>query len=202
MCLRWLVLLLIVLAPGMPRAATIVVLGDSLSAGYGLAQGDAWPALLELRLREQKFDYKVVNASISGDTTLGGRNRAEAVLQAHRPEILVLALGANDGLRGQSPDVMRANLEAIVDAARKKGAGVLLVGMRLPPNYGREYTEKFRQSYAAIAKSRRLPLVPFLLEGFAEQPEWFQADGIHPVRAAQPRMLDTVWRGLKPMLRR
>lgn len=198
---RWIVLLIVALAPGVSWSATILIFGDSLSAGYGLAQGDAWPILLERRLLAEKPDYKVVNASISGETTLGGLNRIDGVLRAHRPDIIVIALGANDGLRGQSLDAMRRQLEAIVDAARKAKARPILVGMRLPPNYGKAYTEKFQQTYVDIAKAKRLPLVPFLLDGFAEKPEWFQPDGIHPTREAQPRMLDSVWRVLKPQLR-
>jgi acyl-CoA thioesterase-1 len=138
-------------------AATILVYGDSLSAGYGLPGDKSWVNLLAARLREERFDYKVANASISGETTLGGRNRIEPALKAHRPDIVILALGSNDGLRGGSLDAMRANLEAMVDASRRAKARVLLVGMRLPPNYGADYTEKFRREIGLLPVRRRTP---------------------------------------------
>lgn len=181
-------------------AATILVYGDSLSAGYGVPQDQSWPSLLNERLRERRLNYTVANASISGETTLGGRNRIKTTLAASKPFILILALGANDGLRGQDPTAMRANLAAIIEASRAAGSRVLLVGMRLPPNYGPAYTEKFQAVYRDLAKRYRLPLVPFLLEGFADKSEYFQADGIHPTAAAQPLVLETVWRELEPML--
>ncbi|HXF65327.1 MAG TPA: arylesterase [Burkholderiales bacterium] len=182
------------------HAATILVLGDSLSAGYGLAREKAWASLLAERLRAEGFDYKVVNASVSGETTLGGANRIEAALRQHRPAIVILALGANDGLRGMSLEAMRSNLAAIVDACRRARARVLLVGMRLPPNYGNPYAEKFARVYAELAAARALPLVPFLLDGFAEKREYFQPDGIHPTAEAQPLILETVWKELRPLL--
>lgn len=177
-------------------AATILVYGDSLSAGYGLARGADWPALLQQRLLERKTDYKVANASISGETTLGGVNRIEQALREHRPSLTIVALGANDGLRGASVEAMRTNLERIIDAARRANSRVLLVGMQIPPNYGPQYTEKFRRSFGEIARAKRVPLVPFLLEGFAEKRELFQPDQLHPVAAAQPLILDTVWKVL------
>ena len=183
-------------------AATLLVYGDSLSSGYGLPRDEGWVSLLARRLRSEQFDYKVANASISGETTLGGANRIEAALKQHRPAIVILALGGNDGLRGQSPDAMRANLEAMIAASRRARAQVLLVGVRLPPNYGAAYTEKFQRVFGEVARSRKLPLVPFLLEGFGERREYFQADGIHPTAAAQPLMLDTVWKGLRPLLKK
>jgi acyl-CoA thioesterase-1 len=183
-------------------AATILVYGDSLSAGYGLPSGRDWASLLAGRLREEGFNYKVANASISGETTLGGRNRIAAALKQHQPEIVILALGANDGLRGASLAEMRANLEALVDASRKFRARVLLVGMRLPPNYGAGYTEKFRQTFDEVAASRKVPLVPFMFEGFAEKQAYFLQDTIHPAADAQPIILETVWKGLKPLLKR
>ncbi len=183
-------------------AATILVFGDSLSAGYGLPLEQGWVHLLERRLRAEKLDYKVVNASISGETTLGGRNRIDAALRAHRPNIVILELGANDGLRGASPETIRGNLEAISDASRRANARVLLVGIRLPPNYGLPYAEKFQGVFREVARSRKLPLVPFLLDGFSENRELFQSDGIHPSAAAQPLMLDNVWKELRPLLRR
>jgi acyl-CoA thioesterase-1 len=182
-------------------AATIMVYGDSLSAGYGLPQQQGWVSLLEKRLHDDRLDYKVVNASISGETTLGGKDRIAAALAAHRPAIVILALGANDGLRGQSPAAMRSNLEAIAEACRKARAKVLLVGMRLPPNYGAAYTETFYNIFNEIAKRRKLALVPFLLEGFADRRDLFQADGFHPTVEAQPLMLATVWKKLRPLLK-
>jgi acyl-CoA thioesterase I len=183
-------------------AATILVYGDSLSAAYGLPQEQGWVHLLAQRLHAQKLDYKVANASISGETTAGGRNRIEAALRMHRPALVIVELGANDGLRGGSLDTMRGNLEAIVDACRRANARVLLVGMRIPPNYGMPYADKFKGTFSEIATRRKLPLVPFLLEGFADQPSLFQSDGIHPAAAAQPVMLDTVWKGLRPLLKK
>ena len=159
-------------------------------------------SLLAKRLQSEKLDYRVANASISGETTHGGAKRIEAVLKTHRPAIVIVELGANDGLRGGSPEAMRANLEAIVDASLRAKARVLLIGMRLPPNYGTAYAEKFHQVFGAIAKRRKLPPVPFLLEGFAEKREYFQADGIHPAAEAQALMLDTVWKGLRPLLKK
>ena len=183
-------------------AATLLVFGDSLSAAYGLPPEQGWVSLLESRLKAEKLDYKVANASISGETTLGGRNRIEAVLKQHRPAIVILELGANDGLRGSTLETTRANLEAIVDASRRARARVMLIGMRLPPNYGTPYSEKFQQVYVEVATRKRLPLVPFLFDGFADKREYFQADGYHPNAAAQPLMLDAVWKELRPLLGR
>jgi len=196
-------LLLIVALLGAPAAsaATILVFGDSLSAGYGLARGEDWAHLLALRLQEKKLDYTVTNASISGETTLGGLNRIDNALRTHRPAIVILALGANDGLRGADLATMRRNLERMIDAAQRMHARVVLVGMHIPPNYGQKYTEKFQATYRDIAKSRRVTLVPFLLEGFADQREYFQADNLHPVAAAQPLILETIWKPLAPLLK-
>ena len=182
-------------------AATILVFGDSLSAGYGLPREQGWAHLLEQRLHSEKLDYKVVNASISGETTAGGRNRIDAVLKMHRPALVILELGANDGLRGATLESIHRNLEAISDACRRANARVLLVGIRLPPNYGMAYTEKFHDVFRAVAHSRKLPLVPFLLDGFSDNRELFQSDGIHPSAAAQPLMLETVWKELRPLLK-
>lgn len=178
-----------------------MVFGDSLAAGYGLPREQGWVHLLEQRLRADQLDYKVVNASISGETTLGGVNRIGEVLKSHRPALVVLELGANDGLRGASPDSIRRNLEAIIDACRRAGARVLLVGIRIPPNYGKAYTQEFQEVFSRVARSRKLPLVPFLLDGFSDNRALFQDDGIHPNAAAQPLMLDTVWKALRPLLK-
>ena len=182
-------------------AGSILVLGDSLSAGYGLGQGQSWPALLEKRLREQRLDYSVVNASISGDTTAGGRSRIGAVLETAKPSIVIIALGANDGLRGLPVAAMRDNLHAMIEAARARKARVVLAGMKLPPNYGPDYTRAFEQSYAELAKRHKTALLPFLLDGVAEKRELFQPDNIHPVAEAQPIILDNVWKVLKPQLK-
>lgn len=183
-------------------AATILVYGDSLSAAYGLSQEQGWVSQLAQRLHAEKRDYKVANASISGETALGGANRIAAALKEHRPAIVILELGANDGLLGANLDAMRANLEAIIDASRRSKAQVLLVGMRIPPNYGKDYTEKFQSVFREVAKSRKVPLVPFLFDGFADKQPYFQADGIHPAASAQPMMLDTVWKELLPLLKK
>ena len=175
-------------------------MGDSISAGYGLAQGEGWVALLEQRIQRDKLDYSVVNASISGETTLGGRNRIAGVLAEHRPAVLIVALGANDGLRGNPLEETRRNLIAIVEAGRKAGAKVVVAGMRIPPNYGQVYSRRFEGLFAEVARQQNVSLVPFLLQGFAEDRKMFQADGIHPAAIAQPRILDNVYHLLRPLL--
>jgi len=182
------------------NARTLLVYGDSLSAGYGLPRDQAWANLLAERLKQQQIDYTVANASISGETTLGGLRRINNTLAQHKPAIVLLALGANDGLRGQSIETMQKNLEAIINACLKAKSQVVLIGMRIPPNYGSTYTHKFHAMYGELAQRYKLPLVPFLLDGFAQNPEWFQADGIHPAIRAQPAMLETVWKTLAPLL--
>jgi acyl-CoA thioesterase I len=178
----------------------ILILGDSISAGYGLPADSGWPALLQRRLASEHYPYTVINASISGDTTAGGRARLDALLAQHRPAITVIELGGNDGLRGGSVDAMRQNLDAMAAAAQKLGSRVLLVGMRMPPNYGPTYVQRFDASFADVAKARKTALVPFLFEGFADSEVLFQSDRIHPAQAAQPQLLDNVWRALKPLL--
>lgn len=178
----------------------LVVYGDSLSAGYGLPQDQGWVALLADRLRREKFAYRVVNASVSGETTVGGAKRMEAVLAQHRPAIVVIELGGNDGLRGLSLAATRQNLEAMIRAARKSGAKPLVVGMQLPPNYGAAYVGKFQALFEDVARQEKVALVPFMLAGFGEKRELFQADGIHPTAAAQPLMLDNIWPVLRPLL--
>ena len=205
MLFRWLLSLLLLLFTfgGLPAAsaATILVYGDSLSAGYGIARNTEWAHLLQLRLREKKTDYTVANASISGETTLGGMNRIQDALRTHRPAITIVALGANDGLRGSDLNAMRRNLERIIDAAHSEKSKVILVGMQIPPNYGPQYAEKFSATFRDVAKTKRVPLVPFLLEGFADKRELFQADNLHPTAQAQPLMLDTVWKTLAPIIK-
>lgn len=183
------------------KPAAILVFGDSLSAEYGLPRDTGWARLLADRLAKEAAQYSVVNASISGETTSGGRTRLPKLLQQHRPSVVVLQLGANDGLRGLSLASMRENLAAMVEASRGAGAQVLLVGMRIPPNYGRDYSERFTGVYAQLAREKKVALVPFLLDGFADDLAYFQADRIHPNERAQPRMLESVWAGLAPLLR-
>lgn len=180
----------------------VVVLGDSLSAGYGLAQGTGWVALLDKRLKERKLDYSVANASISGDTTAGGRARLAAVLAREKPTVVILELGANDALRGLSLAASESNLKAMIDASQTAGAKVLLVGMRIPPNYGPDYSERFFAMFGKLAQQYKLPLVPFLLDGVVQHPDWFQEDRIHPVAQAQPTLLDNVWPKLEPLLKK
>lgn len=188
------------LAPSAVAAKTILVLGDSLSAGYGIRPEQAWPSLLTQRLAERRIDYTVANLSISGETTAGGRSRLAAALATHQPAVVVLALGSNDGLRGLSIKQTRGNLEAMVDAAQKAGARVLVAGMRLPPNYG-PYAEQFFQSFADMAKAKKTALLPFLLEPVVTRPEMFQADRLHPTAEAQPLLLEHIWPKLQPLLR-
>jgi acyl-CoA thioesterase-1 len=178
----------------------LLVFGDSLSAGYGLPQGKGWVDLLQKKLVDGGFDYRVVNASISGETSLGGRNRFAAALATHKPQIVILELGANDGLRGQPLSDLRDNLVAMIREARQTRAQVVLTGMRIPPNYGPDYTKKFQAVFTEVARAEHVPLVPFLLEGFSSQRDMFQSDGIHPNEQAQRLVLANVWKLLAPEL--
>ena len=187
-------------APTAQAARTILVFGDSLSAGYGIRQDDAWPALLAQRLQQKRLDYNVVNASISGETSSGGRTRLPAALDKHSPAVVIIALGANDGLRGLPVATLRDNLATMTASAQQKKARVLIVGQRLPPNYG-AYAVQFHSVFGEVAKARKAALVDFLLDGIADQPQFFQADHLHPTREAQPRLLDNVWAGLEPLLK-
>ncbi|MEO6269310.1 MAG: arylesterase [Lautropia sp.] len=179
-------------------ANQVLILGDSLSAGYGLDRGEGWVSLLERRT--SPLGWEVVNASISGETTAGGLSRLPALLRKHRPAVTVIELGANDALRGLSLAVTEANLRRLVSQAKEAGSKPLLIGMMLPPNFGAAYTEQFRQLFGRIAESESIPLVPFLLAGFADDMDWFQSDRIHPTAKAQARMLDNVWPVLSKML--
>jgi len=182
-------------------APIILVFGDSISAGYGLANVDAgWVGLLRAKLKAQGYGYQVVNASVSGETTDGGLARLPRALELHHPQIVILELGGNDGLRALPIDQMRANLIKMVALARASGARVLLLGMRIPPNYGPEYTDKFFATYAAVAQTEKVALVPFLLASVALSADLIQADGIHPNERGQPKLLATVWPVLKPLL--
>jgi acyl-CoA thioesterase I len=178
----------------------ILVYGDSLSAAYGLSQKDGWVALLTKRLEQNKHPHKVVNASISGETTFGGATRIDNALKQHKPAIIIVELGGNDGLRGLPLTDSKSSLERILRASTQANAKILLVGMRLPPNYGRDYTEKFHAMYAALAKQYQVELVPFMLEGMADSRENFQADNIHPTAKVQPQILENIWQPLQSML--
>ncbi len=185
-------------------ARRIVVLGDSLSAEYGLARGSGWVALLERKLADEKLGAAVINASISGDTTSGGRSRLPALLKAHQPSHVVIELGGNDALRGLPLAMTRDNLQAMARSAKAAGAKVMLVGMQVPPNYGARYTQDFAALFESVAKDEGAALVPFLLAGIADGPQaerLFQPDRIHPTAEAHPRMLANVWPVMKPWLR-
>lgn len=179
----------------------MLVLGDSLSAEHGLARGTGWVALLQNRLHEEKIDAVVINASISGETTSGGKVRLPALLEQHHPSVVVLELGANDGLRGLSLAANEANQRAIITASKQTRAKVLLLAMRLPPNYGGDYAQQFFALYAKLAKETRSALVPFFLEGIADQPQLFQPDRLHPTAEAQSIVLENIWPHLKPLLK-
>jgi acyl-CoA thioesterase-1 len=183
---------------------TILVVGDSLSAEYGLQRGSGWVALLDKKLTAEKRGATVVNASISGDTTSGGRSRLPALLKQHRPQVVVIELGGNDALRGLPLAMTEANLQAMAQASAQAGARVLLVGMQVPPNYGADYNAKFAATFASVAKSQKTALVPFLLKGIADGPDatkLFQADRIHPKEEAHPQMLANVWPELQKLLK-
>lgn len=181
-------------------AGTLLVVGDSISAAFGLDSRQGWVALLEKRLEQEGLEHQVVNASISGDTSAGGAARLSALLVEHKPELVIIELGGNDGLRGQPPAQLQQNLASMVEQSQQAGAKVLLLGMKLPPNYGVRYTTAFAQVFTDLAEQKQVPLVPFFLEGVGGVPGMMQADGIHPTEAAQGILLDNVWPTLKPML--
>lgn len=187
-------------APSAFAAKTILVLGDSLSAGYGIRSDAAWPALLARRLSEKQADYSVANLSVSGETTAGGRSRLAPALRQHHPAVVIIALGANDGLRGLPLPQMHDNLLAMIDAARNTGARVLVAGMVLPPNYG-PYAAEFRDTFTRVARERKVALLDILIDPVIRQPRLFQADALHPTAEAQPLILDHVWPALLPLLK-
>jgi acyl-CoA thioesterase-1 len=175
-------------------------MGDSLSAGYGMQSKDGWVSLLETQLEEQGYDVKIVNASISGETSGGGLRRLPALLEKHKPQQVILELGANDGLRGQPLKTMRNNLSEMIQQSQTASADVLLLGMMIPPNYGRKYTERFHESFKTVAKENNAALVEFFLAPVALQAEYFQADRVHPNEAAQPLLLEHIWPSVEKLL--
>ena len=185
-----------------PREPVLLVIGDSISAGYGLPAGKVWVDLLAARLKADGYRYRVVNASITGDTTAGGRARITPLLVAHQPAVVIIELGGNDALRGGRLAATRENLDAMVTLAQRAKAKVLLVGMQMPSNYGPAYVREFNEVFTTVAKTHKVPLVPFFFEGFGEDMAYFQSDRIHPTAEAQPRLLDNVWPALKPLLAR
>lgn len=202
---RLFVLFVLMVAAVSAQADTsaILVFGDSISAGYGLANAEhGWVGLLREKLKELGYGDQVINASVSGETTAGGVARLARALSLHHPRIVVLELGGNDGLRALGVDQMRDNLSKMIDLSTGAGARVLLLGMRMPPNYGPEYTEQFRSVFADVAHAKKVPLVPFLLADIALDPTLMQSDGIHPNELGQPKLLENVWQGLKPLLRK
>lgn len=193
---RLLLTLLIMTGAPMASAATLLVLGDSLSAAYGIPQQQGWVALLQQRLPH----HTVINASISGETSSGGASRIGPLLQQHRPQIVIFELGANDGLRGLPLAELKSNLERMIRAAKHSGARIMLVGMRLPPNYGPRYTRGFEALYTDLAREHDTALLPFLFAGLEDSPRHFQSDNLHPTAAAQPLLLENIWRALQPLL--
>jgi len=179
---------------------TVLVVGDSISAAFGLETSQGWVHMLQQRLDSEAPEYQVVNASISGDTTAGGRSRLPTLLDEHAPAIVILELGGNDGLRGQSPVQLKQNLAAMVEQSQEVGARVVLLGMRMPPNLGQRYTTAFAKAFDSLAAEQELPYVPFFLEGVGGVAQMMQADGIHPTAAAQQRLLDNLWPVLEPLL--
>jgi acyl-CoA thioesterase-1 len=179
---------------------TIVVLGDSLSAEYGLERGRGWVSLLQQKLVKEKIPANIINASISGETTSGGRTRLQALLAKHKPDVVIIELGANDALRGLSLSATKDNLQAMTRSAKNAKARILVVGMQIPPNYGGDYTRQFSALFPQVAKDSGSALVPFMLKGVAEKPELFQADRIHPNETAHPIILNNIWPVLKPLV--
>ena len=201
-----LLLLLVISGAAAARAAPathgpVLVLGDSLSAAFGIAADSGWVALLSHRLEDPQYRYAVVNASISGETTAGGLARLPVLLGRHHPSLVVIELGSNDGLRGLPLDEVRANILKIIEASRNAGAAILLVGVELPVNYGPQYRDGLRKLYRDIAAEFNVPLVPFLLDGVAQDPKLMQDDGLHPLAVAEPKVLDNVWPALAAVLR-
>ncbi len=186
--------------PGLIFATDILIVGDSISTAYGLKRDQGWVTLLQQKLRNETHNLKIINASISGETTGGGMARIDRMLEQHRPDIVILELGGNDGLRGFSPKLIKSNLSKMIKRSQDKDAEVLLLGMRIPPNYGKRYTELFANIYSQLAKEYRISLVPFLLNGIGTRSDLMQQDGIHPNAKAQPIIMEMVLLNLKPMI--
>ena len=190
------------ISPANATNPKILVYGDSLSAAYGVAKSQGWVAFLQKKLADQHFQYDVINASISGETTSGGLTRLAATLAKTKPNIIILELGANDGLRGLPVKDMAANLNTMITQSKKINAKILLIGMKIPPNYGPKYTESFSNTYPQLSQQHKVPLVPFMLENIAAKPKLIQDDGLHPNTLGQPMMLDNIWPKLQPLLSR
>jgi len=188
------------LIAGQSSEKTILVVGDSLSAAYGINRSDGWVPLLSAKIAQKKFTYQVINSSISGDTTINGLNRLKPLLDKYNPHITIIALGANDGLRGLSLATMKQNLLQMIELSQAIQSDILLVGIKLPPSYGKRYTEAFHDVYLKIANDKKLKIVPFILEGVGGVAELMQRDGLHPTKEAQPIIMNTVWQKLEPML--
>lgn len=188
--------------PALAANPKILIYGDSLSAAYGIPQQQGWATLLKEKLQSEKFDYDIINASISGETTSGGLTRFSSTIQQTRPQIVILELGANDGLRGLPVKEMQQNLHQMIQQSKKSGIKVLLIGMRIPPNYGPKYTEAFSQTYIALARQHKIPLVPFMLENVAAKPDLIQQDGLHPNAFGQPIIVENIWFELQKLLKK
>ena len=204
--LQWLIVMMVLFisghaAPAYSASKTLLVLGDSLSAEYGLPRDSGWVYLLQQQLRKEKYDLTLVNASISGETTSGGKSRLPSLLQQHKPALVLIELGGNDGLRGLSLAATQANLREMMAMSMTSGAKIILVGMRVPPNYGVDYSKRFAAMYQGLGREKNVRLVPFLLQGLDNTEQFFQPDRIHPNQLAQPIMMENVWQILKPMLR-
>ncbi|MCK9608232.1 MAG: arylesterase [Methylomonas sp.] len=193
--------LILGLLPMAAMAESIVVLGDSISAGYGINVGQGWVSLLQKKFNDRYGNYIISNESISGDTSAGGLARIDQALARHKPAIVILELGANDGLRGLTPQIMKSNLTEMIQRSRKAGANVLLLGMKIPPNYGKRYIEMFYNVYPQLSAELKVPLVPFIMDDIALNPELMQADGLHPNEAGQPLIAEKVWPYLQPLLK-
>jgi acyl-CoA thioesterase-1 len=189
-------------APALAENPKIMIYGDSLSAAYGIPQQQGWVSLLQKKLASEHYQYEVINASISGETTSGGVSRINNALKQVKPSIVIIELGANDGLRGLPIQEMTTNLETIIQQSKESGAKLLLVGMRIPPNYGPQYTKLFSQSYVKLSQAHQIPLVPFMLENIAAKANLIQDDGLHPNAVAQPMVLDNIWPHLKKLLKK
>lgn len=199
--LAWLSLFWLAMTWAATPSRTVLVMGDSLSAAYGLAREQGWVALLDARLAEEHAGWQVINASLSGETTVGGAARLSQALQEHHPAVVLIELGANDALRGLPLEQAQANLQSMIEASRAAGAKILLVGVQIPPNYGPDYTAALQSMYQDLATRNELPLLPFLLAPIASDLNNFQADGLHPIAAAQPAIRDHVWPALLPLLK-